>query len=96
MLVGKDRGKTGLIDHVYRQENRITVKGLNRYKKSVKPSKKAPKGGIIEINAKVPASNVAIICPSCSKISRIGYEKNKSRKMRICKKCGKSIEQIKS
>lgn len=91
ILKGKDRGKTGLVEHVFPSENKIVVAGTFVYKKSVKPTKRAPKGGIIEINAKIPAANVAIICPSCSKITRIGYTLTGGKKIRVCKKCGASL-----
>lgn len=81
VLIGKDKGKTGIVEKVFVSENKVVVAGIAVYKKSVKPSKKAPKGGIIEINAKIPASNVAIICPSCSKATRVGYDASKSKKI---------------
>lgn len=110
VIAGKDRGKTGLIERVFPAENKIVVSGIAIYKKSVKPTRRAPKGGIIEVNAKIPASNVAIICPSCSKITKIGYSitsglptirssSSKSgrqgKKIRICKKCKGSLEMAK-
>jgi len=92
VLIGKDSGKTGIVEKVFTTENKVVVAGIAVYKKSVKPSKKAPKGEIIEINAKIPASNVAIICPSCSKATRVGYDTSKSKKIRICRKCKASLE----
>ena len=91
ILKGKDRGKTGLVEKVFPAENKIVVAGTFVYKKSVKPSKKAPKGGIIEINAKIPAANVAIVCPSCAKITRAGSKISNNKKIRICQKCGASL-----
>ena len=92
IIAGKDKGKTGVVERVFKAENKVSVAGVAVYKKSVKPSKKAPKGGIIEINAKIPASNVAIICPSCSKITRVGYSLNDDKKLRVCKKCEASLD----
>lgn len=91
ILAGKDRNKTGIVEKVFIAENKVVVAGIAVYKKSVKPSKRAPKGGIIEINAKISASNIAIICPSCSKATRIGYDLSKAKKIRICKKCGAAL-----
>ena len=45
ILAGKDRNKVAEIERVFASENKAVVKGLNIYKKSVKPSKKSPKGG---------------------------------------------------
>ncbi|MCX6812647.1 MAG: 50S ribosomal protein L24 [Candidatus Berkelbacteria bacterium] len=91
ILAGRDKGKSGLVSAVFRAENKIVVAGRNIYKKSVKPSKKSPKGGIIEINAKISASNVAIICPSCNKPTKVGYQTNKEEKIRVCRKCKGAI-----
>lgn len=95
ILAGKDRNKTGIVEKVFSSDKKIVVAGIAVYKKSVKPSKRAPKGGIIEINAKISASNVAIICPSCSKATRIGYDTSKVKKIRICRKCNASLEMVK-
>ncbi|MCX6810823.1 MAG: 50S ribosomal protein L24 [Candidatus Berkelbacteria bacterium] len=106
VIAGKDRGKTGVVERVFLADDKIVVTGIAVYKKSVKPTRRAPKGGIIEVNAKIPVSNVAIICPSCSKITKIGYSVSgdlpalpagrqavrHGKKIRICKKCKASLE----
>ncbi len=95
ILSGKDKGKTGIVEKVFVAENKIVVAGIAIYKKSVKPTKRAPKGGIIEINAKIPVSNVAVVCPSCSKATKVGFDNAKLKKIRICKKCKANLEAIK-
>ena len=95
MIAGKDKGKTGIVENVIPAEGKIVVAGINIFKKSVKPSKKSPKGGIIEINAKFDSSNAMVVCPSCSKPTRVGYEIQKGKKMRLCKKCKASLEVVK-
>lgn len=92
IIAGKDKGKTGIIEKAIPAENKVVVAGAFVYKKSVKPSKKAPHGGIVEINAKIPASNVAIICTSCSKIVRVSYSLVNGKKIRVCGKCKASLE----
>ncbi len=92
VIAGKDRGKTGLVERVFPTDSKVVITGVAVYKKSVKPTRRAPKGGIIEINAKIAVSNVAIICPSCSKITKVGYGKSGDKKIRICKKCQGSLE----
>ena len=92
VIAGKDKGKTGVVQQIFPEAEKVVVAGVAVYKKSLKPSKKAPHGGIIEINAKISASNVAIICPSCSKISKVGYSVVDNKKIRICKKCKGSLE----
>lgn len=94
ILTGKDRNKIGQIDHIFVTEKKATIKGLNIYKKSIKPSKKSPKGGIIEINAKINISNLGIICPSCNKVSRVSYKITNNKKIRVCGKCQSGLEVI--
>lgn len=91
---GKDRSKTGLIQNVFRDENKVVVKGIHLQKKHVKPSKTNPSGGIIEVNKKIDISNISLICPSCGKNSRVGYKGEKKSKIRICTSCNKSLESI--
>lgn len=95
IIKGKDQGKTGVVDFVFPEKNRIIVKGIQAVKKHLKPSKKNPSGGIIDINQKISSSNAMIVCPNCGKITRVGYRLVKDSKIRICKSCDKSIEKEK-
>lgn len=92
VIAGKDKGKSGVIERVFPNEGRIVVKGIAMAKKHIKKSQKSPQGGIIDINLKVESSNVMIICPSCGKHTKVGYQVSDGKKIRICKKCGQSIE----
>lgn len=92
IMSGKDTGKSGIIESVSAGSGKVTVKGLNMYKKHVKPSRKYPTGGIIDINKAVDASNVILICPNCGKATRVEYSFEGDSKIRICKKCMKSVE----
>lgn len=91
VLSGKDRGKTGTVSRVLVKGGKLIVAGLNIYKKHLKPSRKTPQGGIIDFNLPMDISNVALICPSCGKKTRVGHAVQAGRKVRICKKCHKSI-----
>lgn len=95
IIAGKDKGKIGIVEQVFPAAEKVVVARVAVYKKSLKPSKNAPKGGIIEINAKIPASNVAIVCLSCAKISKVSYSKIEGKKVRICRKCKASLEAVK-
>ena len=92
VLAGKDKGKTGVIDRVFVEEGKVTVKGIAMAKKHVKPSRKNPQGGIIDINLKVDVSNLALVCPSCGKPTRVGYKISENQKTRVCKKCNQSVQ----
>lgn len=92
ILAGKDKGKTGVVERVFPALDKLVVKGIALAKKHVKPSKKNPSGGIIDINQKIQASNALVVCPNCSKPTRVSYQVSEKGKTRVCKKCGQSIE----
>lgn len=87
ILIGKDKGRTGEVARAFPKKNKIVVKGMNLFKKHVKPSQNQ-KGGIVEKERPLLVSKVALICPNCQKTTRVGYEIDKSgTKYRVCKKC---------
>lgn len=94
ILSGKDRGKTGKILSVLRDEGRIIVEKINivkKHRKQTGNSAERNEGGIIEVESPISVSKVMIVCPSCSKPARIGYKINKDKKVRICKKCSSTL-----
>jgi large subunit ribosomal protein L24 len=86
LIAGKDKGKTGTILKVDRENGRVLVEGLNIVKKTVKPRSQGEKGNIVEVEAAIHISNVMIICPKCGP-SKIGIRKDGDNKVRFCKKC---------
>jgi large subunit ribosomal protein L24 len=91
VLSGKDLGKEGEITRVLPERNMVIVDGVNIAKKHQRSTSATMQGGIIDKDMPVPASNVAILCPSCGP-SRIGYQFDDDRvKTRVCKKCGKDL-----
>ena len=96
VLSGKDSGKTGIVEHVNRKNQNIIVSKINTVKKHLKSSKNNPGGGIIDIEKPLPVSKVELICPSCDKRTRVGYDVSGKKKVRICKKCGKPIVTVKA
>ena len=94
ILAGKDKGKTGIVEKVFPETGRFVVKGIALAKKHIKPSKQNPKGGIIDINLSINSSNAMVVCPSCSKPTKISYSILSGKKIRVCKKCKQSLEVI--
>lgn len=92
---GKDAGKAGKIMTVNLSAGKVTVEGVNLYKKHVKPSNKYPQGGIIDKNMPVDASNVSLVCPGCKKITKAKYSGVGKEKRRVCAKCKESLDAIK-
>ncbi|MEK7112542.1 MAG: 50S ribosomal protein L24 [Patescibacteria group bacterium] len=91
MLNGKDRGKTGKISMIIPSIDKVVVEGLNLVKRNVRAKKQGQKGQIISKERAVSASSVALVCKSCGKTTRIGYNFNGDNKTRICKKCKSEV-----
>jgi large subunit ribosomal protein L24 len=76
-------------------KGRVLVEGVNRVKKHTKVTttqRGAQVGGIVTQEAAVHASNVQVVCPNCSKPTRIGHRKNEEgRSVRTCRKCGADV-----
>ncbi len=92
VLAGKDSGRTGNVDRVLVRTGKVIVAGINISKRSVKKSGDNQTGGIVELVKPVNLSNVALICPNCKKITRVGFKIEGKDKVRICKKCKKEIK----
>jgi large subunit ribosomal protein L24 len=90
ILAGKDRGKRGRILKILRDKDRVVVEGLNIVKKAQKRRNQQDRGGIVEIEAAIHYSNVAIVCKKCGP-TRIGYKMDGDKKVRICRKCGEAL-----
>ena len=89
VITGKDRGKRGRVLRVQPDKNRLVVENVNMIKRHTKANpQKGIKGGILEREASVHASNVQLVCPECNKQTRIGHKiLGDGRKVRICRKC---------
>jgi len=88
VLAGKDKGKTGKVLRVYPKKDRAIVQGVNFIKKHARRSRQDEQGGIIQREASLNVSNLAIICRGCNRATRVGKDilKDGSR-VRFCKKC---------
>src|SRR6185295_123118 len=66
VTAGKDRGKRGRVLKVLPAKNRLVVEGVNMIKRHTKPNPgRNIKGGIVEREASLHASNVQLVCPEC-------------------------------
>jgi large subunit ribosomal protein L24 len=92
IILGKDRGKSGQIERVMPKKSRIVVPGVNIYKRNIKKGLAGAEGGTFEIAKPLNISNVALVCPNCKKLTRVGFQSNGNDKIRICKKCQKEIK----
>ncbi|MCL4397814.1 50S ribosomal protein L24 [Patescibacteria group bacterium] len=89
IMAGKDRGKEGTVEKVL--DGRVAVAGVNIYKRHSKPRSEGQKGGIVDFARPLPIANVALICPKCKQITRVGFKVTEKEKVRICRKCEQEI-----
>ena len=88
VTTGKDRGKRGRVLRVLVAKNRMVVEGVNMIKRHTKPNpQRNIKGGILEREAAIHASNLQLVCPECGKATRVGHRIDGDRKVRTCRKC---------
>jgi large subunit ribosomal protein L24 len=89
VLTGKDRGKTGVVMRALPEVGKVIVDGVNVAKKHQRATRATMQGGIIDKDMPIPVANVAIVCPTCGKPTRVGYKIDADgTKNRVCKKCG--------
>lgn len=88
--LGKDKGRKGKIERIDVKTGRVTVGGINMFKRHLKRRDDKHPGGIVEITKPIAASKLMLICPKCKKPTRIGYIAGKD-KVRICRKCQQKI-----
>jgi len=109
VLSGKDRGKQGRVIEADPAKQRVIVENLNLVKRHRKPrpmkdssrmgQTQVQPGGVIDLAAPLAVSKVMIVCPTCGRASRIGYEfreneKGRRIKVRVCKRegCGEVLD----
>jgi large subunit ribosomal protein L24 len=108
ILSGKDRGKQGRIIDADPVKRRVIVENLNMVKKHRRPrpmkdssrmgQTQIQPGGVFDIAAPVEVSNVMVVCPTCNRATRVGYEfreaKGRRVKVRVCKRadCGEVLD----
>ena len=91
---GKDRGKKGRVLSVVPATNRVIVEGVNLIKRHTRPNpQKNIKGGIVEREAAIHASNVMLLCGECGKRTRIGHKLlQDGTKTRVCRHCEGALD----
>jgi large subunit ribosomal protein L24 len=88
ILSGKDKGKQGKVLQTSPKEQKLIVEGINMVTKHVKPRRAGEAGGIIKAEGAFYACKAMLVCPSCSKPTRLAHKVlEDGTKMRLCKKC---------
>ncbi len=91
VIAGSHKGKKGTVNLIIPAQNRAIVSGVNIIKKHVKPANNNP-GGIVEMEAPLHISNLALLDPKSQKPTRVGYKMDKGKKVRISKQSGEIIK----
>ncbi len=92
VITGRDKGKEGRVLRVFPNDAKILVEHVMMVKKHVRPNpQRNIKGGIAEQESRIAISNVQLVCPTCGPV-RIGHEVRGDRKVRVCKKCGTTLD----
>jgi large subunit ribosomal protein L24 len=92
IISGKDKGKRGTVSRLV-GENKAIIGGINIVKRHTKPNPNAGvTGGIVEKEAAMDISNVALFNPETSKADRVGFLVEDGKKKRIFKSSNKVID----
>lgn len=91
VTAGKSKGLTGKVEKVNPERMTLIVPGANLYKRHIKAQGDV-KAGVYDIPRALSFGKVALICPKCKKITRVGFKFAGEDKVRICRKCGKEID----
>ena len=90
VLSGRDKGKQGRVLRVFPDTGRVLVEHVMMVKKHLRPTQKS-KGGIAEQESSVSISKVQLVCSTCGPV-RIGHAVQGDRKVRVCRKCGATLD----
>jgi large subunit ribosomal protein L24 len=95
VIAGKDKGKTGRVLRVDRKAEKVYVEGLNIIKRHQRANPANPNAqvGVIEREAPIHVSNVAIVDPKDNKPTRVGIRRDENgRRMRVTKRSGSELD----
>lgn len=94
VLTGKSNGQRGKISKIITDKNRVVVEGLNMMKKHVRPNPQAGiQGGIVEKEAPMDISNIALFNPATGKADKVGIKVlEDGKRVRIFKSNGELVD----
>jgi large subunit ribosomal protein L24 len=93
VIAGKEKGKRGRVLRLVTANGRVVIERVNMVKRHTKPTQRNPRGGILEKEGSVEASNVALWCGKCVAPRRAKHDHQEGqKKRRICVKCGTVFE----
>lgn len=92
VITGRDKGKQGRVLRVFPADAKVLVEHVMVVKKHVRPNpQRNIQGGIAEQESRISISNVQLVCATCGPV-RIGHDVRGDKKVRVCKKCGTTLD----
>ncbi len=91
VIAGKDNGKVSTVKSVSPKTHKVVVEGVNILTKTKKARRADEKSEIVKVEGPIEISNVMVVCPTCNKATRVARQ-NDGKSVRICKKCGASLD----
>ncbi len=93
VIAGKEKGKRGRVLRLLTAKGRVVIERINMVKRHTKPTQRNPRGGILEKEGSINASNIALWCAKCVAPRRAKHEHNEGQpKRRVCVKCSTPFE----
>ncbi len=92
VLTGTYKGKQGKVLKADPKSNTVVVEGVRIVHKHEKARKADQTSRIVTEEAPIDASNVEVVCPKCGKATRVAHAFVEDKKVRVCKKCGASLD----
>lgn len=92
IIAGKDKGKSGKVERVLTDSNKVIIPGLNLFKSHQRPKKQGQKGQMVDKSMPIHISNVMFVDPKSQKPTRIGKRSENGRMKRYAKKSGQLID----
>ena len=100
VIAGKDKGKQGEVLRTIPERHKVVVKGINILKRHQKAGQQrrgvsVAQGGVVDFEAPLDYSNVMLVCPSCSRPTRVKHTILESGARAIeCRHCGEPYERV--
>lgn len=92
VITGAYKGTIGEVTKAFPKEDKVIVEGVNMVKKHLRPTQQNPDGGIVEKETKIHVSNVMLYDEKAKQASRVKYEMEDGKKVRVYKKSGAEVK----
>ncbi len=93
VIAGKHKGEEGALLAVFRDTNRVIIERVNVIRKTQRPTQENPRGGFVEREAPIHASNVQLVDPQDAELTRVAFKTTETgRKVRVSVKSGVELD----